>query len=288
MSLGGLGRSLLEAKPLEARILKVGLLVVVGVVGACSTGSRAIETTTGSITSQEEPSAEGSETDPETDSNLPDVFTTLPPGSELPDTSQCAAAIAQRNITDDPIVGNAEQNQTRGKISVDIDGASEQTNARLASRVVGDFTGTTEEILVWGACKWGFDEDITRARAVAESSWRMSTFGDPSSDESECSAMELATPCDQSYGLLQVKGSVHLGTYPTSLESTSFGVDYAMAWLRSCYEGSFTWLDDQGYEVGDEWGCVGAWFSGNWYDNSAKEYIEVVQGHLRDKTWLSY
>ena len=66
------------------------------------------------------------------------------------------------------------------------------------SRVDGNFTGTTDEILQWGACKWGFDEDLVRAVAVVESWWRQSTVGDNGA----------------SYGLLQVRTTVHTGTFP--------------------------------------------------------------------------
>ena len=40
------------------------------------------------------------------------------------------------------------------------------------SRVDGNFTGTTDEILQWGACKWGFDEDLVRAIAATETWWK--------------------------------------------------------------------------------------------------------------------
>jgi len=48
----------------------------------------------------------------------------------------------------------------------------------FARRIDGNFTGTTDEIIRWGACKWGFDEDIVRAVAVNESYWRQSQLGD--------------------------------------------------------------------------------------------------------------
>ena len=34
----------------------------------------------------------------------------------------------------------------------------------LGKRISGNFTGTTDEILRWGACKWGFEEDFVRAQ----------------------------------------------------------------------------------------------------------------------------
>ena len=39
------------------------------------------------------------------------------------------------------------------------------------ARVTGNFTGTTDQIIQWAACKWGIDEDIVRAQAAKESGW---------------------------------------------------------------------------------------------------------------------
>ena len=41
----------------------------------------------------------------------------------------------------------------------------------LLPRVDGQFTGTTDEIFQWGACKWGLPDDLLRALAVRESTW---------------------------------------------------------------------------------------------------------------------
>ena len=41
----------------------------------------------------------------------------------------------------------------------------------LYRRVTGNFTGTTDEIIQWAACKWGIDEDIVRAQMAKESWW---------------------------------------------------------------------------------------------------------------------
>jgi autotransporter family porin len=170
---------------------------------------------------------------------------------------------------------------------VHVDGASAEFMSRLGSRIDGSFTGTTDEILQWGACKWGLDEDMQRARAVQESAWRQSQRGDSTTSASLCALLSKSAPCYQSYGLLQIKGTVHEGTYPTSQLSTPFNVDYALAWQRACFEGDFTWLGGT-YRAGDLWGCVGAWFSGSWYDAGAQDYINQVKTHLLNRTWESY
>jgi hypothetical protein len=36
------------------------------------------------------------------------------------------------------------------------------------------------------------------------------------------------------------------------------------------------------------WGCVGAWFSGGWYDSGAVNYINGVKTALAQRTWLGY
>lgn len=113
----------------------------------------------------------------------------------------------------------------------------------------------------------------------------------------------LTTGCGEPAGdpivnVTQVRSTVHVGTFPYSRDSTAYAVDYALAWRRACYEGEFTWLNDPsrpgGYVKGDEWGCVGTWFSGGWYDgdenvpySGAKAYIKGVKQHLANRTWTT-
>lgn len=214
-------------------------------------------------------------------------FATVAVGGTLPTGAACAAAVTAQSSGREVRPENGTANATTSAPSVDVDGADQTWNSTNAARVTGGFTGTTEDILRWGACKWGFDEDVTRARAVAESSWSINTEGDRTSDQGLCATMGLDAPCNQSYGLLQVKGSVHDGTFPASKNNTAFGVDYAMAWLRACYDGAMGWLGN-GYQPGDEWGCVGAWFSGQWKDAGANDYIGKVRGHLDTRVWEGY
>src|SRR5437016_4908583 len=79
------------------------------------------------------------------------------------------------------------------------------------------------------------------------------------------------------------------GTDPLATVSTAFNVDYSLAWRRACYEGDFTWLNDAGkaggYAAGDEWGCMGAWFAGDWYTTGARDYIARVRGHYDSQVW---
>jgi hypothetical protein len=92
----------------------------------------------------------------------------------------------------------------------------------------------------------------------------------------------------ESIGILQIKGAnipaTHPGTWPYAYKSTTFAVDYELAVLRTCFEGFETWLGN-GYHAGDMWGCVGRWFSGDWYGNSLS-YIASVQGNMARKDWF--
>lgn len=211
----------------------------------------------------------------------PHHFSTLGPGSALPD--DCERRVRSSSWEPRPL--NYKANHTRGRNGVVIDGASADFNRTFKGRVDGDFTGTTDEIIQWAACKWGFDEDVTRARAVQESYWEQSKLGDRSDSARTCALIGKSAPCWQSYGILQVKSTVHNGTYPLAEQSTAFNVDYALGWLRACYEGAFShWLGDD-YAPGDEWGCIGAWYSGKWYDDGAAGYVRKVEAHLAARVW---
>jgi autotransporter family porin len=89
---------------------------------------------------------------------------------------------------------------------------------------------------------------------------------------------------------MQVRGAgippTHPGTWPDAWNSTAFNVDYALAIRRLCFEGKETWLGN-GYVAGDNWGCVGRWFSGDWYVNS-QNYINIVEGHMQNKPWVGW
>jgi hypothetical protein len=218
---------------------------------------------------------------------LPVVISgTIPPGGSLPREGDCAARITR---TLELIPENQEANSTNPY----ADGyrlAGSQLGHygnEYESRVTGNFTGTTDQIIEWAACKWGFPPDTVRAQAVTESSWRQSMLGD-------CERGGRTQPethnC-QSIGLMQVKGAdippTHPGTWPYAWTSTSFNVDYALGIRRACFEGKEIWLGN-GYAAGDEWGCIGRWFSGDWHGSTAERYIEEVKRALVEKTWTTY
>lgn len=163
---------------------------------------------------------------------------------------------------------NATANHTTGRTIPFIEGADDAGNAALAGRVDGNFTGTTDEIIQWAACKWGIDEDVVRAQAVRESWWIQSTVGDNG----------------ESFGLLQVRAPYHPNTFPQSRDSTAFNADYTLASRRACFEGYYHyWIPAAA--KGDLWGCTGLWYSGKYRDAPALQYISEVQQHLAARTW---
>jgi hypothetical protein len=216
-------------------------------------------------------------------------FGTLPPGTALPSSAECAARVrAAAEVRPQ----NATQNATAGyAYSPQYTFAAEQLR-----RVDGAFTGTTDEILQWAACKWGIDEDIVRAQIAKESFWKQASYGDWwSYPPDRCppghplGADGVPGQCPQSIGLGQVRFGDNDGTFPGVERSSAMNVDVTYAMWRACYEGKEYWLNhvERGreYGAGDVWGCIGRWFSGRWYTQPANEYIAAVQDYLHRRIW---
>jgi len=209
-------------------------------------------------------------------------FSTLPPGSALPDDAYCAAQVIRNSW--EPRPDNTTANHTTFP-NYHIQPDPRSPDEVYVNRVTGNFTGTTDEIFQWASCKWGIDINMIRAQAVVESSWHQSTLGD-------CSGSPIPeTHGCQSFGILQIKGAsnppVFPGTWPYGYKSTAFNVDYAMAIRRACFDGKLTYLGNS-YHEGDLWGCMGEWYSGHWYDAGALDYISKVKRAYDNKTWNTY
>jgi len=195
-------------------------------------------------------------------------------------------------------------------------------NDWVLPRVGGQFTGTTDEIFQWGACKWGLSDDMIRAIAANESTWyQYLTYpsgrcvyqyscGDiiPSANADTvlyCNSIASLGHydyqrdyrrgiCPETFSIVGIKswqapswgrmaGNMN-GTFPFSRNSTALAVDYLGAFLRGCYEGWITWLHPA---AGDIWGCVGAWYSGGWHDAGANAYIAEAKSKLARYVWLA-
>jgi hypothetical protein len=190
-------------------------------------------------------------------------FQTLPVGAALPSDATCASLVRSES---EVRANNVPYNGTVG-----VDGNS------VYPRVSGNFTGTTDEILQWVACKWGLDEDIVRAQIVRESYWDQRSVGDNG----------------ESFGLGQVRAPYHASAFvnDNAKMSSAYNVDYTYAVWRECFEGRLTWLNtvERGLEYlpGDVWGCLGVWFSGRWYTQPAIDYIGWVRSALDNRVWES-
>lgn len=205
-------------------------------------------------------------------------FTTLTSGSSLPSDSECAAQVAYssweprpQNDTANHTTPTSSELDSVANASVSADGGAP---ASYFARVTGNFTGTTDEILQWGACKWGFDVNVVRAIAANESWWRQSADGDDG----------------VTFGILQIKSTDYTATAPMSQESTAFNVDWKLAYQRACFDGKLGYLQgSNGYPSSDSgtalWGCVGQWYSGQWYDSGAQTYISQVKTLMDNRVW---
>jgi hypothetical protein len=144
----------------------------------------------------------------------------------------------------------------------------------LLPRVDGQFTGTTDEIFQWGACKWGLPDDLLRAIAVTESTWyqyltypvgpagarlrqRRRVFGSSAASRVYCGFVTRfgydyqqnlgSGICPQTFSIVGLKSwqdpawgawpDNQNGTFPFNRDSTAFAVDYIGGELRGCYEG---------------------------------------------------
>jgi autotransporter family porin len=202
---------------------------------------------------------------------------TLPVGATLPSGADCAARI-QRDHQEPRPENTSANHFVPDRVSMPVwKDFTEQANRAFVPRIDGKFTGTTGEILAWGACKWGLDTDLVRAVAAQESKWRQSTVSDESNRARDC--IEGARPpCPTSFGIMQLKHIFLPG---------AFNVDYYGARIRSCYEGWVTYLGGD-YGPGDIWHCVGWHWSGDWKDAGAERYIQRVRRQLDRKPWLDW
>jgi autotransporter family porin len=228
-------------------------------------------------------------------------FIKLPAGQPLPTEAACSARV--RRSSWEPRPDNQPFNQEvptaaqlAGLAPWDSQLGIDDRAIPLGLRVTGNFTGTTDEILQWGACKWGLDEDFVRAFAAHTGNWRQDLWSGWTSNTSECPPTPQTrsafggVECAQIYGVFQIMFRYHETTWPMSRDSTAFNVDYSLGLQRTCMDGLSSWLADSAsaatpYVKDDEWGCAGSWYSGNWYDRDAVPWIESVRQNLETKPW---
>jgi hypothetical protein len=208
---------------------------------------------------------------------------------------------------------------------VSVGGSSDpRWDSWLLPRVDGQFTGTTDEIFQWAACKWGLPDDVLRAISVRESTWyeyEVYPSGRPVLDWGMGDMMPAGTAgasvycqaiaaygrdfqrdfgtniCPRTFSIAGVMSwqapswgqmpDNQNGTFPFTIRSTAFALDYLASQLRGCYNGWEYWLESSGgYAAGDLWGCVGAWYAGDWHSSDANGYLSRVRTELANFTWL--
>jgi hypothetical protein len=241
-------------------------------------------------------------------------FSTLGPRSNLPSSSWCAEHV---DVTPETVSTNTTFNHTTPSgIQLQQFYAHPVSTGPPPSdffRVDGNYTGSTDMILRWAACKWGIDEDVVRAQAWAESKWKQGGVdpalggGDRRFSIAQCvqgkftALWNYACPgcCYQSWGILQTKVFYEWGTWPIIKDSTAFNADYRYADQRACMNGDYsTYFQSSAQQPNNYapdvasqdldlilWGCIGMHFSGSWYDPEAKQYLAKVQSYLATRPW---
>jgi len=170
-------------------------------------------------------------------------------------------------------------------------------NKYILPRITGNFSGTTDDIFQWAAAKWGLPDNLLRTIAYMESDWRQSNLGDYVDDRAECPPGYTTLPCPVTFGIVGTKSTSWPGIFPWNRDSTAASVDVLGGWLRGCYNGWVWWLRDHGnqsrgaYHAGDLWGCVGAWYSGDWHDGpvsgpGGENYILSAEHWYKLRPWL--
>ena len=241
-------------------------------------------------------------------SNAPAHFNTLPPQATLPSEAQCAAWV-KAHPTPETMPANTAQNATT-PTSAWLAAYMAHPDQDLANnggapydlRVTGNFTGSTDMILRWAACKWGIDEDLVRAEAWEESSWRMSLHAD-SATGADCHSANVPvgapnywsdpSPCQPSRGILQCR-ITYFNLYPFVDTSTALNADYRMARQRICMDGGIPWFQGKtttdwgAYPASNTndalYGCMNAWYSGQWV-NDSNSYVQNLKSILAGRPW---
>jgi hypothetical protein len=196
----------------------------------------------------------------------------------------------------------------------------------LLQRVDGQFSGTTDEIIQWAACKWGLPDNFLRAEAYVESTWFqgetypsgrcLQNFGcgdlfkvEPyAARKLYCDGLTAAGHhdyqadygngyCPKTFSIVGIMSwwnpawgfnwpGNQNGTFPFTRDSTAMALDYMASQIRGCYEG-WQWELGPRYRGGDLWGCAGAWYSGSWHDTAANGYAARVQFSEHTRPWLT-
>ena len=244
-------------------------------------------------------------------------FSTLSSGASLPSDATCAAEIPWEAEMVPGNSGNNNTTPTQGQLDAfQANGfAAEVFGGTWAyQRVDGQYTGNTDMIFRWAACKWGIDEDFVRAQATNEDwSWnQQQSGGDKRTSYSQCVNggftslwdYQCSSCCYQSWSIFQTKALSNWQTWPMIVNSTAFAADYHFASMRSCMNGDLAGYfagrsGNNGHTYANDissgnlntilWGCAGYHYSGDWYDGDSSSgamwYISRLQATYSQKPW---
>jgi hypothetical protein len=97
----------------------------------------------------------------------------MPSGSTVPRGDSDCARFARRSDGRERQVANTTANRTmpsgRVRWSMEPEIVRWRRWMRKRAQITGHFTGTTDQIFRWAACKWNLDVDLLRAVAIQES-----------------------------------------------------------------------------------------------------------------------
>jgi autotransporter family porin len=242
-------------------------------------------------------------------------FYTLPIDAALPSGSYCASHVAYKTemvpantVNNNTVPTTAELQQfARNGYTPNV-----YAGKWAFERVDGQYKGTTDMIIRWAACKWGIDEDVVRAQSFSEHwDWAQNRPGDKRYSQAQCSAGDVdlwnyqcSNCCWQSWSIWQTKVYDDWQTWPMILKATAFAADFRYADMRACMNGdqagyfdNFPAFNGHTYRAdlasGNVqtmlWGCIGAHYSGEWYDGNSSIgaiwYINLVKSSLAQKQW---
>ena len=161
---------------------------------------------------------------------------------------------------------------------------------------------STDDLIQWGAHKWGIPENWLRAEYVHETYWDQYLLGDKTAVSAAWynrypvqSRVSHSREVYQSLGITQVKwtpdGSLNAGTEPLRWESAAFNIDEQAAMLRFYFDnpqGSRSAWGDASYKPCQRWNSIGGWFRPYpWNNPDQASYVHAVQQILAHHTWTT-
>lgn len=193
-----------------------------------------------------------------------------------PNSVSTCTSFARQDQSAEVVPANQTPNHTDVAAGVTFSDAQSWAN-QVGS---GHFTGTTQQIIRYTACRWLGTSDTAvnrwKAQLSQESDWKQSAIG-----------------CDgDCFGIAQIRKSTWPSAFPRAQNSTAFNAEAGAMFMRACVAGKFSDWDNMGNYLstsGSEryWFCVGVYYAGEQPTeaNGGKQYIRDVKYRLANKIW---